>query len=295
MARPVKILALGFRGIPEQKIYDTITAEAAFNPDLVVLPEAFLGDDYPRDKCDAVLKNAADCAKRLKTWFICPLYRYKDAAHTLNSAFVFNREGELVAEYNKIFPWWFEFTEKPSCEPGNHLTVVDTDFGKIGIAICFDVNFPVVWKKMEEAGAELVVWPSDYSAGRALQAHAMMNHYYIVSATRVPDSAVYDISGDELRYCRNDGMVINKTTLDLDRSIYHTNFNFTGFDEGKLKKLLEKYPDISVEKIFDRESWFILSSKNQNVDVKKAASEFGLEELRAYIRRSGTSINPVWA
>jgi hypothetical protein len=58
--------------------------------------------------------------------------------------------------------------------------------------------------------------------------------------------------------------------------------------------MLETYPDITVEKSFDREAWFILSSKNPSVSVKKIAAEFGLEELRTYMRRSGKAINPAW-
>jgi predicted amidohydrolase len=294
MVRPVRILSLGFKDVEEQKIWGILNTEGNFKPDIVVLPEAFLGDDYPREKCEDVLKNAADVAGRLHTWLLCPLYRIKNPNYNLNSAFLFNREGILFAEYNKIFPFWMEFREMPPCKPGDHITVVDTDFGKVGIAICFDVNFPLIWKKMEKAGAELVLWPSDYSAGSALQAHAIVNHYYIVSATRIPDSAVYDISGEEIRYCRHDGIVINKTILDLDRAIFHQNFSYTNFNEEKFEKLLKKYPDIGIEKRFDREAWFILSSKNPAVSVKKVAAEFGLEELRAYIHRSGKEINPVW-
>jgi hypothetical protein len=222
------------------------------------------------------------------------LYRIKDPDYNLNSAFLFNRAGMLAAEYNKIFPFWMEFRETPPCKSGDHIVVVDTDFGKIGIAICFDVNFPLIWQKMEEAGAELVLWPSDYSAGSALQAHAVMNHYYIVSATRVPDSAVYDISGEEIGYYQHSGIVINKTILDLDRSIFHKNFSYTNFNQKKFEELLKSYTDIIIEKQFEREAWFILSSKNPVISVKKVAAEFGLEELRAYIHRSGMEINPIW-
>ena len=118
-----------------------------------------------------------------------------------------------------------EFSAIPPCESGRETQVVETDFGRIAVTICFDVNFPAVWQKIERSGAELVLWPSDYSAGRALQAHAMTHHYYIVSATRYPDTAVYDISGDEMSYHTHEGVVANKTTLDLDRTIFHENFN----------------------------------------------------------------------
>jgi predicted amidohydrolase len=287
MYRPVRILTLGFRNIPEEQIWDILRREAPYNPDLIVLPEAWLGDDYPMDSCDGVLQRAAETAAALKAYLICPLYRLMGADKCRNSAFLLDRQGKLIHTYDKIFPYWTEFSAIPPCEGGQDTQVVETDFGRIAVTICFDVNFPAIWQKTERSGVELVLWPSDYSAGRALQAHAMTHHYYIVSATRYPDTAVYDISGDEMSYRTHEGVVVNKTTLDLDRTIFHENFNL-----DKCKKLLAKYPDIRVEKKFPREQWFILASQNERTSVKKVAREFEMEDLRAYIRRSGLTINP---
>jgi predicted amidohydrolase len=211
-----------------------------------------------------------------------------DSGKCRNSAFVVDRQGKLVHTYDKIFPYWMEFKSIPPCEPGRDIQVLETDFGRIAASICFDVNFPAIWQGMNRDGAELVVWPSDYSAGRTLQAHAMLCHYYIVSATRYPDSTVYDISGDELSYSTNEnGIAVNETTVDLDRTIFHENFNL-----DKCERLLAKYPDIKIEKTFPREQWFILASQNGRTSVKEASREFEMEDLRTYLRRSGLEINP---
>jgi predicted amidohydrolase len=287
MYRPVRLLALGFRNIPEEQIWDILRKEAPYKPDLIILPEAWLGDDYPMEKCEEVLQGAAKIAALLNTWLVCPLYRLAGSGKCRNSAFLLDRQGKLVHTYDKIFPFWMEFSASPPCEGGRETRVVKTDFGHIAVTICFDVNFPAVWQKMGRNGAELVVWPSDYSAGRALQAHAMTHHYYIASATRYPDAAVHDISGDEISYCTNGGVAVNKTVIDLDRTIFHENFNL-----DKCEKLLAKYPDIMVEKKFPREQWFILASRTGRTSVKEAAREFEMEDIRAYIHRSGLAINP---
>ncbi|MDR3138162.1 MAG: carbon-nitrogen hydrolase family protein [Treponema sp.] len=287
MYRPVRILSLGFRNIPEEQIWDTLRREASYMPDVIVLPEAWLGDDYPMDGCGGVLQRAAEIAAALNTYLICPLYRRTDAGTCRNSAFLLDRQGKLIHTYDKIFPYWTEFSASPPCESGQDTRVIAADFGRIAVTICFDVNFPAVWEKIDGNGAELVLWPSDYSAGRALQAHAMTHHYYIVSATRYPDTAVYDISGDEMSYHTHAGVVAAKTILDLDRTAFHENFNL-----DKCEKLLAKYPDITVEKRFPREQWFILASHNDRISVKKAAQEFEMEDIRTYIHRSGREINP---
>jgi hypothetical protein len=287
MYRPVRIISLGFRNIPEKQVWDTLLAEAMYKPDLVVLPEAWLGDDYPMDKCEQVLHKAAEIASKLNAYLVCPLYHLIGSGKCRNSAFLLDRQGNLIHTYDKIFPYWMEFTSTPPCEPGGNIQVIETDFGRVAAVICFDVNFPAVWQKMERDGAELVLWPSDYSAGRALQAHAVTHHYYIASATRYPDSVVFDISGDEMSFRTGEGIVVNRTVLDMDRTIFHENFNL-----DKCKKLLAKYPGIGVEKQFPREQWFILASQNDRTSVKKAAREFEMEDLRSYIRRSGLTINP---
>jgi predicted amidohydrolase len=290
MYRPVRILSLGFRNIPEEQIWDTLRGEASYNPDLILLPEAWLGDDYPLDKADGVLQRAAEIAADLKAYLICPLYRRIDARKCRNSAFLLDRRGELIHTYDKIFPYWTEFSAIPPCEGGQDTRIIAADFGRIAVTICFDVNFPAVWQKMDQNGAELVLWPSDYSAGRALQAHAMTHHYYIVSATRCPDAAVYDVSGDEMGYHAHEGVVVSKTTLDLDRTIFHENFN-----RDKCKKLLAKYPDIRVEKEFPREQWFILASQNDRTSVKKAARKFEKEGTLPTVnklRRGSTENSP---
>jgi predicted amidohydrolase len=285
MYRPVRIIALGFRNVPEERIWETVCAEADYRPDFVVLPEAWLGDEYPRSLTATVLHNAAETAARLNAYILCPLYRDMENGVCRNSAFLLDRRGTVIHTFDKIFPWWKEFRGTPPCEPGA-VSAVDTDCGRISAAICFDVNFPAIWEAMERSGAELVLWPSDYSAGTALQAHAVTHHYPIVSATRLPDSAVYDISGAEMRRVTGGEIVINKTVLDLDRRIFHENFNLE-----KREKLLAAYPDIIIEAEFKREQWFILSSQSDRVSVEKAALEFEMEDLRSYLRRSGATIN----
>jgi predicted amidohydrolase len=287
MYRPVRLLSLGFRGVPEERIWDILRKEGSCKPDLIILPEAWLGDDYPVEKCDEVVQRAAEIAALLKAWLVCPLYRLAGPGEYRNSAFLLDRQGKLVHVYDKIFPYWTEFSATPPCKGGQDTRVTETDFGRVAVTICFDVNFPAVWQKMDRDGAELVVWPSDYSAGRALQAHAVTHHYYIAGATRYPDARVYDISGDEISYCTGDGVAVNKTTIDLDRTIFHENFNL-----DKCERLLAKYPDIRIEKKFPQEQWFILASRNGETSVREAAREFEMEDIRTYIRRSGLTINP---
>ena len=167
------------------------------------------------------------------------------------------------------------------------MPIFQTDFGRLGMAICFDVNFPEVWKRMADQGAELVIWPSAYSAGTTLQSHALVNHYYIVSSTGERDCSVYDITGAQILYEKSEEVNVSRVTLDLDRGIYHQNFNL----EKRDLLLREHGQDVLQETWMDREQWFVLRSKRAGVLARALARQYGLEELRDYVDRSRRQID----
>ena len=288
MNRPVNILTLAFRGEKKEVVFETLEEQIRGNTDLVLLPEMWLGDDCPvQTKSSPLLKEISDFAEKHRCYVVCPLgYSEKeDGSQRLNSALVYDRKGELIYRYDKIFPWWNEFDFVPPITVGNSAGVFDADFGRVGIAICFDVNFSCIWEEMARCGAELVLWPSDYSAGRSLQAHAINYHYYIVTATRALDSALVDLNGDEVAYHKSEGMTAAHYTIDLDREIFHENFNM-----DKIEKLTKEVPGVKVEKHFTREQWLILSG-DETSSVKELAKAYEMETLRDYLFRSQREIN----
>lgn len=281
MSKRVNLLALSFRDEPQETVWRTIYSQADENTDLVLLPELWLGDLYPMDTEEGpVLQRASQAARELNTYLVCPVY-YKDGEKRLNSAVVFDRRGAVCFRYDKMYPYWDEFQREPPCSPGNKPGIFQADFGTCGIAVCFDVNFPELWEALDRQGAQLVLWPSDYSAGRALQAHAMTHHYYILSATRYRDTAVYDITGDELIYNRSDSITVTKVCLDLDRRLFHENFNLE-----KRGILLAENPGVRLEQTYPREQWFVLGAPAEDVNVGELARAYGMEELRTYLYRS---------
>ena len=205
----------------------------------------------------------------------------------LNTAVLLDRQGHIACAYDKVYPYWSEYDVDPPVQPGSDVPVVETDFGRIGIAICFDVNFPEIWKRLADQGAELVVWPSTYSAGTSLMAHALNHHYYIVTSTLQRDCLVFDITGRMIHDQCDKDINISRVTLDLDRGIYHQNFNI-----GPRDRLLREHgDDVEQELWLDREQWFVLRARRPGVSARKLAREYGLEELRDYISRSRRQID----
>lgn len=284
--RPVRVVSLSFMvGLPHERVCACVDLEGRAHPDLIALPETWSGGEM-----EALDGRSVSALRELAglhhSYIVCPIYRAVDGKR-FNSSVLIDRAGEVAGIYDKAFPYWSEFDCRPPAEAGGQVPVFTTDFGRLGCAICFDANFPEVWQALAEQDAELVIFSSAYSAGTTLQAHALTHHYYVVSATYNNDCLVYDITGALLRDEHTDGDInITRVTLDLDRGIYHENFN-----EKRFQLLAEHGSDIVMDTVLPREQWFTLQAQRPGVSARGVARTYGLEELRDYQRRSRQAIN----
>lgn len=285
--RSVRMVSLCFRDGSKslQEIAALVDAEGARGCDLIALPETWPGHD-PESLEGPTVTTLAALAARHHTYIVCPIDRW-EGDHRLNSAVLLDRTGAIVGVYDKVYPYWSEFDFQPPIEVGGEAPVYEADFGRVGLAICFDVNFPEVWRRLADQGAELVIWPSAYSAGASLQAHAINHHYYIVTSTSTRHCLVFDITGERLLDERNEDLQISRITLDLDRGIYHQNFNL----EARRRLLNEHPDDVMEDKWLEDEQWFVLRAKRPGVSARGLAQQYGLEELRDYLTRSRREID----
>ena len=292
VGRPVRVVSISF---PADRSVEEIAAlvdrEGARGADLIALPETWSGNSGAPNRSPETLDGPAisamaALARKHRTYIVSPIDR-REGAHRLNSAVLLDRAGEIACIYDKVYPFWSEFDAQPAVEVGRSIPVYEADFGRVGMAICFDVNFPEVWQRLADQGAELVVWSSAYSAGTSLQAHALNHHFTIVSATQTPDCLVYDITGREILYERGKDVVVSRITLDLDRGLYHEDFNV-----AKRDRLLADHGDeVAMEQWLELEKWFVLKARTAGVSARALARAYGLEELRDYIARSRREID----
>lgn len=284
--RPVVIASICGLAAPDAML--GLAAEAAqAKPDLILLPENWqnLAEEPPDSP---VIRALSAMAREHGVYILHASQLRLPAGQKVNAALLLNRQGETAGRYDKAYPYWSEFsgdartTTRPGIAPG----VFATDFGRLGIAICFDVNFPHVWEEMDLAGAELAVWPSAYAAGMQLAAHALNHHYPIVTCTAEGCFRVFDLDGRCIRHTDNPRAHTEWVTLDLDRCIFHENFN-----QEKLQALLARDDcPIEVENHRREEQWYLLRSRGGQ-SARAACAHAGMEELRAYKRRSRQAID----
>jgi predicted amidohydrolase len=291
--RPVRAVSIGFKpGLELERIAELVDQEGARGADLIVLPETCRGQsDRSQESLDGPTVSAmARLASKHRSYVVCPIDR-RDKERRLNSAVLIDRRGQVAAVYDKLFPYYEEFGKRPGVQPGQAVTVAETDFGRVGLAICFDVNWAPLWQRLSDMGAELVIWPSAYSAGRSLQARAIDFNYAVMSATWTPDCRVYDIDGEELVHDhdnQSNGLNITRYTFDLDRCVFHQDINLP----TKLENLLKDHgEDVVREKWLPAEGWFVLKAKRPGPSARELAQRYGMEERRAYLNRSHCEID----
>jgi hypothetical protein len=285
--RPVKISCISFPAMELEQAAALLRQEAAFATDLAVLPEYWHGHEQPEPLDGPTIHAIAEAARACRMYVVCPMDRLDDHGRRLNSAVLIDRQGQPAGVYDKHFPYWDELGFQPPVLPGAAIPVFETDFGRLGLATCFDMNFPEVWKNLADQGAELVAWTSEVSGGLSLQAQAIANHFYIVTADKSCDCSVFDITGQQILYERTPDLNVSRFTLDLDRGIYHYNFNL----QKRARLLAERRDAVTIDIDLPEEEWFVLKAIHAGALARQLASDYGLEELRHYLERSRREID----
>ncbi len=176
---------------------------------LVVLPEYFplMGhrEDDKRDIQETmgdgpIQSSLQRWAKANSIWIIAGTIPIQstDPKRPYGRTLVFNQKGECVAHYDKIhlFDVNVDDSQGSYCESkgtcaGAKPTVCDTPWGKLGLAVCYDLRFPELFRYYAEQGVTLVALPAAFTAatGRAhwevlLRARAIENQCFVLASAQ---------------------------------------------------------------------------------------------------------------
>ncbi|MEV7508609.1 nitrilase-related carbon-nitrogen hydrolase [Streptomyces sp. NPDC090085] len=143
--------------------------------DLVVLPEGWAAGawnhaTWPRDAepLDGPTARAMSAAARdAAVWLHAGTIVERAPDGTLyNTALLFGPDGTLRAHYRKIHRYGFDTGEAALMGAGEHIVTVATDSGPVGLATCYDLRFPELFRALLDAGARFLVVPAAWPAGR---------------------------------------------------------------------------------------------------------------------------------
>ncbi len=189
---------------------------------MVVLPESFalmamtesenidMAEEQGTGQIQDVIRQ---CAIDNKVWIVAGSIPLKsDNANRASAAsLMFNDKGEIVARYNKIHLFDVAidceagekrttdvYKESDTFKSGEDIVVVDTPFGRIGMSICYDLRFPMLYREMVKQGAEIFLIPSAFTktTGKIhweplIKARAIENQCYVIA----PAQGGYHVNG----------------------------------------------------------------------------------------------------
>ncbi len=175
---------------------------------LVVLPECCLffgGKDSEQLALakktqigNRLVVQLAKLAKSFRVYLVAGTIPLVNEAGTkfTNTCCVFSPTGELLSSYDKIHLFdvtvadnQYHYSESRYTQAGEKLSVLKTEFAKIGLSVCFDLRFPLLYQELRAQGADIITVPSAFTrvTGEAhwqtlLQARAIENQVYIIAA-----------------------------------------------------------------------------------------------------------------
>ena len=181
---------------------------AAAGADLITLPEMFCCPYevqsfplYAEKEGGPTWQFAADLARRLGVYLSAgSMPEADDADRIYNTAYVFDRAGRQIAKHRKMHLFDISvrggqvFQESLTLTPGNEVTTFDTEFGPMGLCICYDFRFPELSRLMALQGAQIILVPAAFNmtTGPAhweltFRSQALYNQIYAIGTAPARD------------------------------------------------------------------------------------------------------------
>ena len=234
---------------------------AAGGAQLAVLPENFaLMGRGESDKVQVreaegegpIQAFLAEQAARHRLWLVggtIPLRTAADDNRVRAACLLFDDRGRQVARYDKVHLFDVQvvgsaerYAESATIEPGDRYVVADTPFGRLGLAVCYDLRFPEQFRALVEQGMEILALPAAFTAatGKAhwetlLRARAIENQCYVIASAQGGKHA----NGRETY---GDSLIIDPWGEILDRLPEGPGVVLAEFDRERLANIRQQFP-----------------------------------------------------
>lgn len=173
--------------------------EAASNgADIVVLPEMFScpykASNFPifaQEDGQANWLALSESARKNRVYLVAGSMPEREGSCIYNTSYVFDRDGKQIAKHRKMhlfdcdIPGGANFHESDTLTAGNQVTVFETEFGKFGLMVCFDIRFPELSRLMCDLGAKMLFVPAAFNLVSG------PNWWEVMFRARATDNQVY--------------------------------------------------------------------------------------------------------
>jgi len=183
-----------------------VNKAAEAKADIVVLPEMFncpyshdYFTDYAEEAGDECYKSLSNAALKNNIYLVGGSIPEKDGNKVYNTSFVFDRSGKEIARHRKVHLFDVDiaggqrFIESETFNAGNEITVFDTEYGKMGLVICFDIRFPEICRLTALKGAKVLFVPAAFNMTTGPM------HWEIIFRTRAVENQIYTVGAAPAR------------------------------------------------------------------------------------------------
>ena len=178
-----------------------------------------------------------------------------------NRSFLIDPSGQIVARYDKIHMFDVQvsehetYRESAGYRPGDRAVLAQTDFGAVGMTICYDIRFPHLYHTLAQAGARILTVPSAFSpvTGAAhweslLRARAIETGCYVLAPAQ---TGVHEASRGRQRKTYGHSMVVAPWGEVLVDGGTERGIHFFEFDDRSVDDARRRVPSLSHVRPFE--------------------------------------------
>ncbi len=238
--RPVTVAAINLRpentGSPRESVRQFIEAadRLVAKADIILFSEAItsvgtgINDDtkIAEPVPGPTTERLGELARRKNSYVVAGVYE-RDGVALYNTAVLIDRKGRLAGKYHKVYLPREEF--EAGLTPGIDYPVFDTDFGRVGMMVCYDVFFADPARGLALRGAELILMPIWGGKVELAKARAVENHVFLAAAGYDYPTHIIDPVGEIIASAERGKAAI--ATIDLNKR----------YDEPWLGVMRERY------------------------------------------------------
>ena len=226
------------------------------NADFIVLPEMFncpysndkfieYGED---EKTSRTLNAISSLASENNVYILAGSIPEKENDKLYNTSYLFDRNGNIIAKHRKMHLFDIDvkdritFKESDVLTAGNEFTIAETEFGKVGIGICYDIRFPELARVMVEKGALILFYPGAFNmtTGPA--------HWELLFRSRALDNQAFCVgvapalNEDASYHSYGHSIIANPWGEILAQGDYGEKVIISEIDLSEIKKIREELP-----------------------------------------------------
>jgi predicted amidohydrolase len=200
---------------------DLVEREVKPGTDIILLPEGIsvvgTGKGYAEVSepiPGPTTERLAQVARQKNAWIVAGIYE-REAPAIYNTAVLIDRQGRIAGKYRKVYLPREEI--EGGLTPGNDYPVFATDFGRIGMMICWDTQYADPARALALRGAELILMPIWGGNETLAKARAIENRVFLATSGYDYPTHILDPDGETLAIAPDASGSVAHATIDLNR------------------------------------------------------------------------------